>query len=140
MSGPQYLHCAYGLLDCNSVFCLLQAVIDDAHFKMIKFFLNSPRIDEANITETLKQIRDVVVTPQKLFISYIRRVMRSGELLMPYPFEGDGEKDSVFELAYEKTRELLAMPVEHIDEATTKRIFNEIPGLLPRLNVYEERS
>ena len=39
LSGPQYLHCAYGLLDCNSVFCLLQAVLDDAHFQMIRFFL-----------------------------------------------------------------------------------------------------
>jgi hypothetical protein len=29
--------------------------------------------------------------------------------------------------------------VEHIDEATTGKIYREIPGLLPRLNVYEER-
>jgi len=39
MSGPQFLHCTFGLLDCNSVFSLLQAVLDDAHFKMIEFFL-----------------------------------------------------------------------------------------------------
>lgn len=138
LSGPQYLHCAYGLLDCNSVFCLLQAVLDDAHFKMMKFFLRPPRIGEAEIAETLKQVREVVATPQKLYISYIRKVMRSGELSSPYPFEGDGEKDSVFELAYERMQELLARPVVHIDEATTASIFQEIPGLLPRLNVYGE--
>jgi trimethylamine--corrinoid protein Co-methyltransferase len=138
LSGPQYLHCAYGLLDCNSVFCLLQAVLDNAHFQMIKFFLRQPRINETEIAKTLKQIRDVVVTPQKLFIRYIRPVMRSGEISMPYPFEGDGEKDNVFALAYERMNQLLARPVEHIDEATTKRIFQEIPGLLPRLNVYKE--
>jgi hypothetical protein len=34
--------------------------------------------------------------------------------------------------------ELLAKPVEHIDQATTSRIFREVPGLLTRLNVYEE--
>jgi trimethylamine--corrinoid protein Co-methyltransferase len=140
MSGPQYLHCAYGLLDCNSVFCLLQAVLDDAHFKMIKFLLKPPRIDETEIAEVLKQIREVVVTPQKLYISYVRKVMRSGELSSPYPFEGDGDRDSVFELAYERMQGLLEKPVEHIDEPTTKKIFREIPGLLPRLNVYEERS
>ncbi len=138
LSGPQYLLCAYGLLDCNSVFCLLQAVLDDAHFKMIKFFLRPPRIDETQIAETLKQIREVVATPQKMYIRYIRPVMRSGEISAPYPFEGDGESDNVFALAYERMNELLAKPVEHIDPATTSRIFQEIPGLLPRLNVYEE--
>jgi len=138
LSGPQYLHCAFGLLDCNSIFCLLQAVLDDAHFKMIKFFLRPPRIDETEIAETLKQLREVVATPQKLYIRYIRSMMRSGQLSMPYPFEGDGETDNVFALAYERMNQLLAQPVEHIDRATTGRIFQEIPGLLPRLNVYEE--
>ncbi len=139
MAGPQFLHCAYGLLDCNSIFCLLQAVIDDAHFRMIKFFLRPPRIDEAEIAEVLKQIREVAATPQKLYISYIRRVMRSGELLMPYPFEGAGDRDDVFRLAYDRMQELLAKPVEHVDEAATRKIFEEVPGLLPRLNVYKER-
>ena len=137
LSGPQYLHCAYGLLDCNSVFSLLQAVLDDAHFSMIKFFLRPPRIGETELAEVLKQIREVAVTPQKLYIAHIRRVLRTGELSPPYPFEGDGETDSVFELAYERMQELLARPVQHIDEATTARIFDEIPGLLPRLNVYD---
>jgi len=139
LSGPQYLHCAFGLLDCNSVFCLLQAVLDDAHFQMIKFFLKSPRINEQELTEIQKQIKEVVATPQKMFISYIRPVMRSGEISAPYPFEGDGNSDNVFALAYERMQELLAKPVEHIDEATTARLFREIPGLLPRLNVYQER-
>ena len=140
LSGPQYLHCAYGLLDCNSVFCLLQAVLDDAHFEMLKFFLRPPRVNEEEIAEILQQIRDVVQTPQKLYISYIRKVMRSGQLSPQYPFEGDGDSDSVFKLAYDRMQELLAKPVEHIDQATTKKIFQEIPGILPRLNVYEGRS
>jgi trimethylamine--corrinoid protein Co-methyltransferase len=138
LSGPQYLHCAFGLLDCNSVFCLLQAVLDDAHFQMIKFFLKSPRINEQELTEMQQQIKEVVATPQKMFINYIRPVMRRGEISAPYPFEGDDNSDSVFALAYERMKELLARPVEHIDPATTARIFQEIPGLLPRLNVYQE--
>jgi len=140
LSGPQYLHCAFGLLDCNSVFCLLQAVLDDAHFKMIKFFLRPPLIGEKEIDTTLNQVRNVMTTSQKLYIQYIRSVMRSGEISSPYPFEGDGERDDVFTLAYQRMNELLAKPVEHIDEATTATIFKEIPGLLPRLNVYKEGS
>jgi hypothetical protein len=81
-----------------------------------------------------------VATPRKLYINYIRPVLRSGEISPPYPFEGDGEGDDVFALAYRRMNELLAKPVEHIDEATTARIFEEIPGLLPRLNVYQERK
>jgi len=138
LSGPQYLHCAYGLLDCNSVFCLLQAVLDDAHFQMVKFFLKPPQINEKEIAEVLKQIKEVVATPQKMYIRYIRSVMRSGEISAAYPFEGEGESDNVFALAYERMNELLAKPVEHIDPSTTSKIFQEIPGILPRLNIYEE--
>ena len=140
LSGPQYLHCAFGLLDGNSVFCLLQAVLDDANFQRIKFFLKSPKINEPELTAVQQQIKEVSSTAQKMFISYIRPVMRSGDILGPYPFEGDGSKDEVFALAYERLQELLARPVEHIDPETTARIFNEIPGLLPRLNVYKEGS
>ena len=140
ISGPQFLHCAFGLLDCNSVFSLLQAVLDDAHFKMIEFFLRQPRIDQPGLYAMLKQIREVVATPQKLYIGYIRPLLRSGEISGIYPFEGNGEADDVFELAYERTKELLARPVEHINRETTARIFEEIPGILPRLNIYETGS
>jgi len=140
LSGPQFLHCAYGLLDGNAVFCLLQAVLDDAHFQMLKFFLKTPRIDSQELDVVLQQIRETVATPQKLYIGYIRPLLRSGEISPPYPFEGDTESDDVFALAYQRMNELLAKPVEHIDEDTTASIFKEIPGLLPRLNVYQERK
>ena len=134
MSGPQFLHCAFGLLDCNSTFCLLQAVLDDAHFEMIKHFLAAPRISEKDLDMVLNQIREVSKTQQKLFIPYIRPMLRSGELSPAYPYEGDLEHDNVFSLAYQRMDELLKKPVEHIDPATIEKIFAEIPGLLPRLN------
>ena len=138
LAGPQFLHCAFGLLDCNSVFSLLQAVIDDAVFQRIKFFLNMPRLEEKDFEEVLQQIREVVDTPQKMFIRYIRSAMRGGELSPLYPFEGDGITDSTFELAYARMQELLAKPAPYIDPLITAEIFTQIPGLLPRLNVYEE--
>jgi trimethylamine---corrinoid protein Co-methyltransferase len=140
MSGPQYLHCAYGLLDCNSIFCLLQAVLDDAHFQMIKSYASPPRINEVEMAKSLRQIREVVDTPQKLFVRHIRPIMRSGQLSSPYPFEGNNGRDSVLMLAYDRMNELMNRPVRHIDPHTTESIFQEIPGLLPRLNVYRERS
>jgi hypothetical protein len=81
-----------------------------------------------------------VATPQKLYISHIRPVLRSGEISGLYSFEGSGEVDEVFELAYERMKELLAKPVQHIDQETTAKIFEEIPGVLPRLNIYERKS
>jgi len=140
LSGPQYLHCAYGLLDCNSVFCLLQAVLDDAHFQMIKFFLQPPRMKENEMNDLMRQIRDVAATPQKLYIRTIRKVLRSGLLSPAYPFEGDTDHDEVFTRAHDRMEELLKTPVEHIDEETTEQIFREIPGLLPRLNLYEKKG
>lgn len=137
LSGPQFLHCAFGLLDCNSVFSPLQTVLDDAHFTMLKYFIREPKIGTAELDTVKKQIVDTFTTQQKMFISYIRPVMRSGELSPPYPFEGDLQTDNVFKLANDRLQELLARPVEHIDEATTERLFKEIPGLLPRLNVYK---
>jgi trimethylamine--corrinoid protein Co-methyltransferase len=138
MSGPQYLHCAFGLLEKNLTFSPLQAVLDDAHFQMIKFFLRPPRLSEAELAESLSQIRQVMGTPQKLYIHHIRRLLRSGQLSPPYPFESEGLEDNVLALASQRMEELLSRPVEHIDEATTKRIFQEIPGILPRLNSYRE--
>ncbi len=84
-------------------------------------------MDKTELETVIKQIRDTVVTPQKMFINYIRPVMRSGEISPLYPFEGDGESDRVFALAHERTQELLAKPVEHIDEATTRCLYEGNP-------------
>ncbi len=137
LSGPQYLHCAYGLFDGNSTYSMLQTVIDDTHFEMIKFFLRSPLIDESELETSIQQMKRVVETPQKLYISYIRSMLRSGQLSMSYPFEGDRESDNAMKLAYDKLQELLTRPVQHIDADTSKKIFDEIPGILPRLNLYK---
>jgi trimethylamine--corrinoid protein Co-methyltransferase len=137
LSGPQYLHCAYGLLDKNSTFCPVQAVLDDAHFKMINFFLRKPKVNEEELGESLKQIREVMATSQKIYIRYIRRLLRSGELSWPYPFEAEDSEDKVLALASKKLEEYMAMPVEHIDPAVRRRIMEEIPGVLPRVSTYE---
>jgi len=134
LSGPQYLHCAYGLLAGNATFCPLQAVLDDAHFQMLKFFLRPPRINQPELEASLKQLKDVMGTSQKLYIRYIRHMLRSGQLSLPYPFESEGDTDKVLLLAHEKMKQFISQPVEHIEPSITSRIFLEIPGILPRLN------
>lgn len=137
LSGPQYLHCAYGLLDKNAVFCPLQAVLDDAHFQIIKFFLRPPQINDQEISNTLSQIREVMGTSQKLYIRHIRHVLRSGQLSPLYPFESGNAGDSVLALAQNRMEKLLARPVAHINPDITREVFSEIPGILPRLNIYK---
>ena len=72
-------------------------------------------------------------TSQKLYIRYIRHMLRRGQLSLPYPFEAEGEADNVLVLAHERMKQLISQPVEHIDSAINGQIFREIPGILPKL-------
>jgi trimethylamine--corrinoid protein Co-methyltransferase len=138
LSGAQYIHYAFGLLDKTATFCPVQAVLDDAHIGMVKSLLRAPKVDETEVAASLEQIRQVMATPQKLFVRYIRPKLRSGEVTLPYPFEGDKAKDEVLLQAHKRVRELLQLPVEHIPPQTNEMIFREVPGILHRLNVYHE--
>jgi len=138
LSGAQYIHYAFGLLDKTATFCPVQAVLDDAHIGWVKSMLRAPKVDEAEVATSLEQIRQVMTTPQKLFVRYIRPKMRSGEVTLPYPFEGDKARDEVLLRANERLQELLLRPVEHISPEITDRVFREVPGILPRLNSYRE--
>lgn len=137
LSAPQYLHCAYGLLDKNSTFCPVQAVLDDVHFGMIKFFLRPPEVGEEELEKSLGQIREVMGTQQKIYIRYIRKLLRTGQLSSPYPFESEDMEDNVLALARNRMDEYMAAPVEQIEPATRQKIMEEVPGVLPRVNAYE---
>jgi len=138
MSGAHYIHYAFGLLDKTNTFCPVQAVMDDAHIGLVKSLLQAPKVDEAEITTSLNQIQQVMSTPQKLFIRHIRPKIRAGEVTLPYPFEGAKDRDEVLLKAYERMLELLQLPVEHIPPEVSQTIFQEVPGLLPRLNTHRE--
>jgi len=138
LSGAQYIHYAFGLLDKTATFCPVQAVMDDAHIGMVKSLLRAPKMDDAEVATSLEQIRQVMNTSHKLFVRYIRPKLRCGEVTLPYPFEGDKAKDEVLLRAHERMQELVQRPVEHIPFEISDRIFREVPGLLPRLNIYRE--
>jgi len=134
LSGPQYLHCAFGLLDGNSVFSPLQAVMDDAHFKMLKHFLQPAEITPRNLEKMRSKISDTVETSQKLFINDIRPMMRNGKLSKPYLFEDRKGSGNVLGMASRELERITARPGAHLPDKATEEIFNRVPGVLPRLD------
>ncbi len=133
MSGPQYLHYAFGLLERTNTFCPVQAVLDDVHISMVKRFVAQPVVTADGISECLEQIRRVMGTSHKLYVRFVRSALRSGAIAPPYPFESKDMTDGTLLGARERMEELLSLPPRHIDKVTIDRIFQQVPGLLTRL-------
>ncbi len=133
MSGPQYIHYAFGLLERTNTFCPVQAVLDDAHIGMVKAFLKQPSVTDEDVSQSLGQVRRVMQTSHKLYVRFVRRMLHSGEIAPPYPFEGGDMTDEVLIRARQGMDEILSLPPHHIDKDTVDRVFREVPGLLPRL-------
>jgi trimethylamine--corrinoid protein Co-methyltransferase len=136
LSGPQYVHYAFGLLEKTNTFSPEQAVLDDAHIGMVKFLLKRPKVSEAELRRSVADIREIMTTSHKLFARPARRLIHSGEVFLFYPFEGDEERDEVLINAHRRVKELLSLPVEHIPEEVNEVVLNSVPGILPRLNPY----
>jgi len=133
LAGPQYIHYAFGLLERTNTFCPVQAVLDDAHIDMVKRFVRQPIVTADRISESLKQIRNVMGTSDKLYILFVRRALRSGEITLPYPFEGKDMVDETLFRAQNRMEEILSLPSPHIAKQVVDRVFQEVPGLLTRL-------
>jgi trimethylamine--corrinoid protein Co-methyltransferase len=133
LAGAQYVHYAFGLLERTNIFCPVQAVLDDVHIDMVKRFLRQPEVSEASLADCLEQVRKVMTTSHKLYVRFVRRALRSGEITPPYPFEGKGQTDETLVLAKQRLDKLLSLPAAHLDQNILDSIFQEVPGLLPRL-------
>lgn len=133
LAGPQYIHYAFGLLERTNTFCPVQAVLDDAHIGMVKRFVKAPQVTDDGIAECLGQIRRVMGTPHKLYVRFVRRALRSGEIAPPYPFEGKDMVDATLLRARQRMEEILLSQPHHIDEETVDRLYQDVPGLLTRL-------
>jgi trimethylamine--corrinoid protein Co-methyltransferase len=137
MSGAQYIHYAFGLLDRTNTFCPVQAVLDNEHIGMIKRFLASPRLSAEDLDNSLAQIDKVMASHQKLYARFVRKSLRSGQIYSHYPFEGRDGDESVIEAAIERMDRLLLRPAKPLPEGAETRIFEEVPGVLSRLRTYE---
>ncbi|MDI6810588.1 MAG: trimethylamine methyltransferase family protein [archaeon] len=126
LSGAQYIHYAFGLLEGTNTFSPEQAISDDLHIGMIKAILKEQRVEE-ELQDSLKMIREVMNTSQKTFTRYARRYLHAGEVIPFYHFEGDANETLI--KVKERKEELLSSPVDEIPEEINKRIFQEFDVL-----------
>lgn len=138
MSGAQYIHYAFGLLDRTNSFCPVQAVLDNEQIGKIKHCLREPKVDPLTAADMVKIVKKVMASPHQLFARHARKAMHAGEVSSPYRFEVKGLEDKVLENALDYTTQLERMSAPHLDQATVDRIFSEIPGLLPGLRQVAE--
>ncbi len=131
MSGAQYIHYAFGLLDRTNIFSPVQAVLDNQHIGMIKMFLAAPKLGKDDMKSVMEQITKVFNSRQKLYARFVRKSLRNGSIYFHYPFESvDG--DGVIEKALARLDELLSRPLNNLPVDIQNRICEEIPGILQR--------
>lgn len=140
MTGAQYVHYAFGLLDRTNTFSPLQAVMDNEQLGKIKHGMRNAVVDSETSQETVKVIRKVMSSNSRLFTRHVRKAMRAGDISSPYKFESDGMEDRVLEKALGELNELESQPSPHMDKETVNRIYAEVPGLLPSLKKYSEET
>lgn len=133
MSGAQYIHYSFGLLDRTNTFSPLQAVLDDEQIGKVKHCVRPCNIDETRVEEALKMVRKVMSSANRLYARHARKAIKSGDVSTPYRFEGKGHKERVIERALQQLHELEARPPKVLDQGTVDTIYNEIKGLLPVL-------
>ncbi|HKI81408.1 MAG TPA: trimethylamine methyltransferase family protein, partial [Pseudodesulfovibrio sp.] len=133
MSGAQYIHYAFGLLDRTNTFSPLQAVLDNEQVRQVRHCMRPARIDREAGEEAVAMVKKVMASSHRLFTRHTRKPVRAGEVSEPFRFEGKDMEDRVIEKALAQMDELEARPARHLDAAIVERIYREVPGLLPRL-------
>jgi trimethylamine--corrinoid protein Co-methyltransferase len=136
MSGAQYIHYAFGLLDRTNTFCPIQAVLDNEQIGKIKHCLREPKVDQAELDDMLRIVKKVMASSHRLYARFARKAMHRGDISNPYRFEAKGLEDKVIENALDHMAKLEAEPAEHLDKEIQERIFAEVPGILPSLKAY----
>ena len=134
MSGAQYIHYAFGLMDRTGSFCPVQAVIDNEHIGKIKHCLREPKLSDTDVADALQTVKKVMASSSRLYTRHVRKAIRSGVVSEPYRFESNHEKkDRVLEKELEALNDLEMKPARHLDRSMVDRIYNEVPGILPGL-------
>ncbi|MBW1678925.1 MAG: trimethylamine methyltransferase family protein, partial [Deltaproteobacteria bacterium] len=133
MSGPQYIHYAFGLLDRTNTFSPLQAVLDNEQIGKVKHCLRSPKVDSSEIKDALKIVKKVMASKNRLFTRHVRKALHAGDISSPYLFESSGYEDQVIERAAKHMENLEAEPAPYLDTEIVTKIFDEVPGILPSL-------
>jgi trimethylamine--corrinoid protein Co-methyltransferase len=133
MSGAQYIHYAFGLLDRTNTFCPVSAVLDDEMIGKVKHSLRQPKLNQADIEDSLKIVDKVMASTHRLFARHARKAMHAGDVADPFRFQAKGMNDGALEMAWERANQLEGIPAETLPEAVIEEIFANVPGILPEL-------
>lgn len=132
MSGAQYIHYAFGLLDRTNIFCPVQAVLDNEHIGMIKAFLKKAEIHQG-IEEAKDLIEKVMHSQQRLYARYSRKYIKKDSFYPGYPFESKNGKDEVIVQALETYHRMMKTTDKNLSYETIQLLYKECEGLLPQL-------
>lgn len=133
MSGAQYIHYAFGLLDRTNTFCPVQAVIDNELIGKVKHCLKAPKVDDDQAKEAVAMVNKVMGTSHRLFARHARKAIHAGDVSDPFAFGAKDHQDRVVELALNELERIDQLPVRRLPKAVVEEIFEAIPGLLPEL-------
>ncbi|MFW6122921.1 MAG: trimethylamine methyltransferase family protein [Thermodesulfobacteriota bacterium] len=136
MTGAQYIHYAFGLLDRTNTFCPLQAVLDNEQIGKIKHTLRAPKVDADDIEGAWEMVKKVMASSHRLYTRHVRKALHRGDVSSPYQFETREMEDRVIQNAMDYMQRLEAEPASHLDQATVEQIFKEVPGILPHLKQF----
>jgi trimethylamine--corrinoid protein Co-methyltransferase len=133
MSGAQYIHYAFGLLDRTNTFCPVQAVIDNELIGKVKHCMRSPKVDADEAHAAVAMVNKVMATSHRLYARHARKAIHAGDVSDPFAFEGKDQQDRVVERALTELERLEQLPAPRLPKAMVADIFEQIPGLLPGL-------
>lgn len=138
-AAPGLVHYAFGLLDKTQTFCPEQALLDNQQIGMAKLLYRASNVSAENAGRTREMIDEVMHSPYRMYARYARGMLRRGEIFPGFPFEGDSEDQDLSLLeAHERFKDLEQEKPQHLPQEVCKKIFAEVPGLLPRLDPYRE--
>jgi trimethylamine--corrinoid protein Co-methyltransferase len=129
-SGAQYIHYAFGLLDRTNTFCPVQAVLDNEQIGSIKRYLRLPMVSQSDCEESLKQIKKVMASSNRLYARFVRKELHLGNVSQPYRFESRDMEDRVISKALKSLTELEERPRSRLPDETVDEIYDCIPGIL----------
>jgi trimethylamine--corrinoid protein Co-methyltransferase len=133
MSGAQYIHYAFGLLDRTNTFCPVQAVLDNEQIGKVKHCLRDPKVSEDHVNDAVAMVRKVLSSSNRLYARHARKAIHSGDVSEPYLFEDKGYEDRVVEKAVARLADIEAIPAPNLEAAVVDQVFKEVPGILPGL-------
>lgn len=138
-AAPDLVHYAFGLLDKTQIFSPEQAVLDNHQIGMVKFLYRENGINNESTEQSKKMIEEVMHSPYRMYARYARGMIRRGQIFEGFPFEGElDDQDQTLLIAHDRVTEMEKQEPQHLSKEVCTKIYNQVEGILPRLNPYME--